>query len=467
MIREPPVGRVRLDAITPAPYNPRRISDAQFAELRRSLRTVGCVVPILVNRRNGVIVAGHQRARAMLAEGIAEAPAFLIDGLNPGDEMKFNQLHNGTEARADGTSCAVPPGTPCGAFTRIPARAFTVPRVPACTVKETCRLIMTYGNVFSAVVCGGMAFLGHAYARACSLLRIGVNAYVADPSLAADIARFFGQDYGEYCYDGIERHTYVQGLAQMNRAVEAGGGKTSRLYLRMVQPWLARQPGGGKGLSILDFGCGKGAYVRHLRETGFASAIGLEFYNHNGVSVSAAAGNAQIDALLRHVRERGLFDVVVCDSVVNSVDSMEAEVAVLRCLNLLWSGKGACFVSGRTRVHAERDQRKMRDTAQKQFIRFLDRDGFTAQYRRGSWFFQHYHTRDSLTRSLDAAGLAVEEWDEDGCAFRARLSRARVPDAVETRSAVAFEFNLPLPGGMSYNRHIDALSALGKAGVKC
>jgi len=34
------------------------------------------------------------------------------------------------------------------------------------------------------------------------------------------VEKYFGQDYGEYCYDGLERRTYVQGMAQLNRNVE-------------------------------------------------------------------------------------------------------------------------------------------------------------------------------------------------------------------------------------------------------
>jgi ParB-like chromosome segregation protein Spo0J len=47
-----------------APYNPRRISDHDLEALRRSLRFFGTVEPVVVNRRSGRIVGGHQRVRA-------------------------------------------------------------------------------------------------------------------------------------------------------------------------------------------------------------------------------------------------------------------------------------------------------------------------------------------------------------------------------------------------------------------
>jgi DNA modification methylase len=62
-----------------APYNPRRISDADLSALRRSLETWGCVEPVVANRRSGHVVGGHQRIRAAEAAGIADLPVVWVD----------------------------------------------------------------------------------------------------------------------------------------------------------------------------------------------------------------------------------------------------------------------------------------------------------------------------------------------------------------------------------------------------
>lgn len=62
-----------------APYNPRKISEHDLAALRRSLTTFGAVEPIVVNRRTGVVVGGHQRIRAAIAEGIPALPVVHVD----------------------------------------------------------------------------------------------------------------------------------------------------------------------------------------------------------------------------------------------------------------------------------------------------------------------------------------------------------------------------------------------------
>jgi DNA modification methylase len=47
-----------------ADYNPRTIGSAELAALERSLATFGFVQPVIVNRRSGKIVGGHQRVKA-------------------------------------------------------------------------------------------------------------------------------------------------------------------------------------------------------------------------------------------------------------------------------------------------------------------------------------------------------------------------------------------------------------------
>jgi len=62
-----------------APYNPRTISDHDLAALGRSMTTFGVVEPVVVNRRTGRIVGGHQRVRAAEVQGIAELPVVHVD----------------------------------------------------------------------------------------------------------------------------------------------------------------------------------------------------------------------------------------------------------------------------------------------------------------------------------------------------------------------------------------------------
>jgi len=86
-----------------ADYNPRRISDAEMASLKRSLQRFGFVDPVVVNRRRGkpwkgpergaVIVGGHQRVRAARELGHKAVPVVYVD-LSADDEKLLNLALN-------------------------------------------------------------------------------------------------------------------------------------------------------------------------------------------------------------------------------------------------------------------------------------------------------------------------------------------------------------------------------------
>ena len=76
-----------------APYNPRRISEHDLSSLGRSLKFFGVVEPVIVNRRTGRIVGGHQRVKAAEAEGIETLPVVHVD-LDEPSEKQLNLALN-------------------------------------------------------------------------------------------------------------------------------------------------------------------------------------------------------------------------------------------------------------------------------------------------------------------------------------------------------------------------------------
>lgn len=79
-----------------APYNPRSIQDHDLDALRRSLRYFGTVEPIVVNRRSGRIVGGHQRVKAAMAEEIESLPVVYVDLDDPSEKqlnLALNRIH--------------------------------------------------------------------------------------------------------------------------------------------------------------------------------------------------------------------------------------------------------------------------------------------------------------------------------------------------------------------------------------
>lgn len=76
------VQQINVKEIKPSPYNPRKISDEDFAQLVESLRQYSFVEPLVVNsnpERYGNLIGGHQRMKAALHLGYTKVPAVFID----------------------------------------------------------------------------------------------------------------------------------------------------------------------------------------------------------------------------------------------------------------------------------------------------------------------------------------------------------------------------------------------------
>ena len=81
--------------LVPADYNPRKIDDHQLDALKRSLDRWGLVEPVVMNKRTGRIVGGHQRVKAALALAVPEVPTVWVDIDEEGEKalnIALNQI---------------------------------------------------------------------------------------------------------------------------------------------------------------------------------------------------------------------------------------------------------------------------------------------------------------------------------------------------------------------------------------
>lgn len=94
---------MKLEDINPAPYNPRvelQPGDTQYEALKNSLGRFGLVEPLVVNRRTGNLISGHQRLNVLKAQGIEEAEVIVAD-LDEEAEKAANIAMNKIEGEWD------------------------------------------------------------------------------------------------------------------------------------------------------------------------------------------------------------------------------------------------------------------------------------------------------------------------------------------------------------------------------
>lgn len=446
---------VKFTDIKPADYNPRRISDSAFTELKGSLKTLGFILPIIVNRENMTIVAGHQRTKAAMAIGLTEAPCYYVSGIDIESEVRFNQVHNGIELEPDIHSECLNVRAP-GFYDDIAAEDFIIKDSKATIVKDMCQLMVNYGNALCAIVIGSECVFGNNYIKAAKITGMPIHCCFVEESKRAMFEYYFKQDYGVFSYDHIERGDFVQGLAQPPRLKVL---PWSCLY-EIVVPHLQNED--RKSVKVFDFGCGKAQYITKLhKQLGYRNAIGLEFFNHNTVGISVEHGQEMVDDFIAFVKANGKFDYVICDAVINSVNTQEAEDAVLMCLNLFCKMGGKIFISGRNLEYMKQQTEANRNTTPMMSINFFDENGLTAIMKQGQWFFQKFLTDEDVDKIIKRMGFDVFVRKKSSGYFFIGANKTKDFPKEEYAKAVDYEFNLKLPNNRRYNRHGDVKELFG------
>lgn len=446
---------VKFTDIKPADYNPRRISDSAFSELKGSLKTLGFILPIIVNRENMTIVAGHQRTKAAMAIGLTEAPCYYVSGIDIESEVRFNQVHNGIELEPDIHSECLNVRAP-GFYDDIAAEDFIIKDSKATIVKDMCQLMVNYGNALCAIVIGSECVFGNNYIKAAKITGMPIHCCFVEESKRAMFEYYFKQDYGVFSYDHIERGDFVQGLAQPPRLKVL---PWSCLY-EIVVPHLQNED--RKSVKVFDFGCGKAQYITKLhKQLGYRNAIGLEFFNHNTVGISVERGQEMVDDFIAFVKANGKFDYVICDAVINSVNTQEAEDAVLMCLNLFCKMGGKIFISGRNLEYMKQQTEANRNTTPMMSINFFDENGLTAIMKQGQWFFQKFLTDEDVDKIIKRMGFDVFVRKKSSGYFFIGAYKTKDFPKEEYAKAVDYEFNLKLPNNRRYNRHGDVKELFG------
>ena len=306
----------------------------------------------------------------------------------------------------------------------------------------------------------GSVLDGPHYALVCRQLGVPVRVYRVASDAVETAQRAFEQQYGAYSYRHIDKKPYIQSFAQPKR----DGSSTpvfSRLYKERIVP-VAKA-----GKRVLDFGCGGGAPVRRLQAMG-CRVQGIEFFPRRPgtEALDTVLSRAMIGSALRDLQVNGRFDAVICDFVVNSVQTPEAEEDVMTLVNAFCRPGGLICASGRRMANEDKVHKttKQADADHRRRHHFFDEHGFTAKLGRGQWFFQRFHTDDEANAYPARYGydgeadvrLDGEQWFSAGYKTR-DLDEARVIEAL------AREFDLEWPNGQRVGRAETALAAWAAA----
>lgn len=93
-----PLLRIKAGSIQTAPYNPRKITEQAKQGLKKSVESFGLVQPIVVNKRTGNVVGGHQRLSTLDPESDTDV---LVVDLDEDKEKALNATLNNRNIQGD------------------------------------------------------------------------------------------------------------------------------------------------------------------------------------------------------------------------------------------------------------------------------------------------------------------------------------------------------------------------------
>lgn len=440
-----------VEKLSAAEYNPRIINENSFQKLKESISGFGIIKPLILNGSNNILTAGHQRAKALKALDIKTAPVIKLENIAKSDEIMFNLFHNSVETSSSKVGISLISNLPFG-YNFIDSKCINIRHnLNPIVVKEISKLIIKYGT-WGSVICdeNGAIITNAEYAIACKLLDKPLLIYKMKNDKINLLKEYLKEDYGKYYFDNLEVKDYNQTFCQMHRLT---GNKElkSTTYTRYVLPIL------DKNKRILDFGAGKCAYPKKLREEGYNIFMYEPFYRlekSNAFDIETII--SFINEIQEEINQNGLFDIVILDSVLNSITSLDMQHLVLLACNALLNKDGMLILGTRSLGKTTMTAKSKQATNRKRDIEFLDDEQFSVTFRNGVWTKQRFTTKEQLQKELKPYFKEVETRGNETrsniyaiCKYPIRFSKLEYKKALET------EFNMQYPNGFKHNKHAD------------
>lgn len=438
-----------VEQLIAADYNPRKINKSSLQKLKESITKFGIVKPIIINGENGILTAGHQRTKALKDLNIKFVPVIKLEGIEKSDEIMFNLFHNSIETNLSNVILNNIENLPFG-YSFVESRNICFDKnLNPVVVKEIGKLIIKYGT-WGSVVCdeNGNIIINSEYAIACKLLNKPLLVYKMSDKLIKDFISYINVDYGKYYFDTLAVKDYNQTFCQMNRLAGEKGLKSST-YEKYVLPMI------NKNQRILDFGAGKCAYPKKLRNKGYNIFMYEPFIRKlrsNLIDIEQVINF--IDEIKKDIDRNGLYDIVILDSVLNSITSMKMLHNVLLSCNALMKNDATLILGTRSKGKIVSTLSGKHSTDLKRDIEFLDNNNFSVTFRNGVWTKQRFSTKESLHEELNKyfedVTILGNEKKSNIYAICKKPIRYPIKDY---KKVLNIEFNMEYPNGFKHNKH--------------
>lgn len=149
--------------------------------------------------------------------------------------------------------------------------------------------------------------------------------------------------------------------------------------------------------------------------------------------------------------------MVVLDSVLNSITSKEYEDYVLTTCNALLKNDGTMYIGTRNIKSVEDALNYRKSTDKVRGIEFMDKDNFSATFRKGVWTMQKFNTKESLEILLSKYFGDVYVNSSNKNQLYAICKQPKKLSKEKYKTALNIEFNMEYPNGFCHNKRMKEL----------
>lgn len=453
-----------IDLLEGADYNPRLLTDDKKEKLIKSIKEIGFLFPVICCKRNlddekYILLAGHQRTKALKAMGINKVPCIIIrTRLNHFKERLINQYHNEIENHDFDCKiklefdCDLVDGIQMIPNNRVKILSYEQPNTLSVRLNQLIELMLGIGN-FNTTIIGKNhdgqfeVLFGQEYILACNA--IGFNyrvSYISNPDITDKARVYLVDKYGKNNFaDFMGKNVYIQSNAQPQRGVKHESHSFSQFYSTFSDDDLQDK-------RFLDLFSGKGVESDKIKKKKKGILKDMNrielFHCAKRFNLSLKITRFFIQQTINSIDKdllsggNGLFDFVICDSVINSVDSLQAEKDVINCCISFLKPNGYLIMSGR--LYEQITNNYTARSAQKLFP--LDDEGFSFGDYHGKWFCQRFHRdKEHFLEVIykNTNQLSEVAWDDKSGHFSMIFKRTKTNFTPAMQESIKREFDLP------------------------
>lgn len=462
--------------------NARKITEESLKDLEISINTLGIIRPLIITDKKELI-SGNQRTKTMKKIGVEKVPVVIVNKVAKNDYINFTLLVNSIEHNKSKVTIRDVDKLPYNEFITVENNKInTLEFMNPVVRRDIARSVIRYGQWGNVIVNSkGEAIFNSDYASTMETIGFPVTLYKVNKEQEDFINDYFYREYGIYSYDHLDYPSYPQTYAQPSRRTDgasnkSGNGMRSILYDEIVRDTIEN----GKELRFLDFGAGKKEYANYYRSLGYKFDAYEPFFKV--VIKDAKEGNTYFDIdeivdslkkIEENVRSNGLYDVVVCDSVLNATMSKKLEMYVIATCASFLKDDGVLYISSRSLKRLKQvastnpNSRVALDDTKRTFE--LDENGMYLSYRKGHYTGQKYHDINKLIETLkihfeEAENKKAKDTSATGIFFICRKPKKMSEEYL--REVLETELNMIYPNEYRHNQHSELLELIVKENLK-